>query len=461
MSESKGKSIMSLYKKQFTTILALILFEIGDMLLLIILEFNRNTKNISINLFYLTSGFGVLILALLLFFLLKNMGKVFNNFKSLILIVEDLNKNIPFKQVLRLIFDSFSEYIPYTHIGVALIEDEGRTIKASYAVSGDLNSELPKKLIGYKTSINRTSLGKILDSREPRIINDLDKYLIGKKVNDYNKLLLENGIKSSITFPLINKHVPIGIIFFSSNQKNVYKKEHVEFLKILANSITLSLEEDILIDDMIVSSTLALATLTEERDNDTGKHLDRMKKYSKQIAELLSKEDKYKDIIDIDYINDIERFSPLHDIGKVAIRDEILLKPAKLTKEEFDIMKTHTIYGGKVLRLADENIAKIGHGIFKMGIEIAEGHHERWDGTGYPKGIKGESIPLSARIVAIADVLDALTSKRPYKKPYSFEDSINIIYKESGNHFDPNIVEVLRKNLDSIKRTFYTNSAEC
>jgi response regulator RpfG family c-di-GMP phosphodiesterase len=255
--------------------------------------------------------------------------------------------------------------------------------------------------------------------------------------------------------------VPIGIIFFSSNQKNVYKKEHVEFLNILANSITLSLEEDILIDDMIVSSTLALATLTEERDSETGKHLDRMKRYSKLIAELLSQEDKYKDIIDADYINDIERFSPLHDIGKVAIRDEILLKPAKLTEEEFNIMKTHTIYGGKVLRRADENIRKIGHSIFSMGIEIAEGHHERWDGTGYPNSIKGEDIPLSARIVAVADVLDALTSKRPYKRAYSFEESINIIYEEAGNHFDPFIVEVLRKNLDSIKRVFNTNSAEC
>lgn len=461
MSEAKGKSIMSLYKKQFAIILVLTLLEISDMISLIILELIRNNKNISANLFYLVAGLGAFILTLLLFFLLKNMGKVFNNFESLILIVEDLNKNVPFKQVLQLIFDSFSEYIPYTHIGVALIEDEGKTIKASYAVSGEFNSELPKKILGYKTSISRTSLGKILYSRKPRIINDLEEYLIGKKVNDYNKILLENGIKSSITFPLINKDVPIGIIFFSSNQKNIYKKEHVEFLNILANSITLSLEEDILIDDMIVSSTLALATLTEERDNETGKHLDRMKKYSKLIAELLSHEDKYKGIIDIDYINDIERFSPLHDIGKVAIRDEILLKPAKLTEEEFNIMKTHTIYGGKVLRLADENVRKIGHSIFSMGIEIAEGHHERWDGTGYPNNIKGEDIPLSARIVAVADVLDALTSKRPYKRAYSFEESIKIIYEEAGNHFDPFIVEVLRKNLGSIKKVFNTNYAQC
>lgn len=386
--------------------------------------------------------------------LFSEVESIFRKFDSIISIIENISRNERFDSILKNIYESFKEYIPYTYIGVALLEDEGQAIRASYS-AGEENSKLPQSFLGYKTNIDRTSLKKILETGQPRIINDLEEYVKNKPPKDYNKFLIEEGgIRASITFPLINNNRPIGIIFFSSDKKNVYTDEHVNFLRIIANSIMLSLEEDIIIEDMIISSTLALATLTEERDNETGEHLNRMKKYSMYIAELLSKHEKYADVIDTNFIKNIERFSPLHDIGKVAIKDEILLKPAKLTEEEFETMKTHTIYGGKVLRLADENVKKVGHSIFKMGIEIAEGHHEKWDGTGYPYGKKGEDIPLSARIVAIGDVLDALTSKRPYKKAFSFEESINMIYEEKGTHFDPYIVDVLKKNVDKVKEHY-------
>ncbi|AJA48897.1 cyclic di-GMP phosphodiesterase response regulator RpfG [Clostridium pasteurianum DSM 525 = ATCC 6013] len=384
----------------------------------------------------------------------------FEKLKSLINIIEDLSKNVPFSNILDKIFNSFSEYVPYTYIGVALIEDNNKLIRASYAASTKEQENLVKRMIGLKAEIDSTSLGKLLKDNKARLINDLEEYVKGKNVREYNKILLEEGVKASITFPLINHNQPVGIIFFSSNKKDVYKKEHIQFLKIVANSIMLSLEEDILMEDMVISSTLALAVLTEERDPETGEHLNRMKIYSRMLTECLSKEDKYKDIIDMTYINSIERFSPLHDIGKVAIRDDILLKPGKLTEEEFEIMKTHTTYGGKVLRLADENLKKRGRSIFTLGIEIAEGHHEWWNGTGYPQGKKCEEIPLSARIVAIADVLDALTSKRPYKKAFSFEDSIEIIAKDAGTHFDPYITEVFFKNIGKFKsryKRFYKN----
>jgi len=213
----------------------------------------------------------------------------------------------------------------------------------------------------------------------------------------------------------------------------------------------LSLEKNVLLDKTVVSTTLALARLAEMRDNETGMHLARMKKYTILLAELLSRDVRFIDRIDADYIRGLERFSPLHDIGKVAISDSILLKPDKLTAEEFEIMKTHTTYGGKVLRLADKNVKEFGHSIFGMGIEITEGHHERWDGSGYPFGRRGENIPLSARIVAVADVLDALTTKRPYKEPYSFDDSAAMIIGESGSHFDPGIIEVFKNNLPAFK----------
>jgi response regulator RpfG family c-di-GMP phosphodiesterase len=379
---------------------------------------------------------------------------IFDQLNSLVLLMENINQNIPFKDTLNYIFDTFSKYIPYTYIGVALIEDNGKSIRASYAVSGEHHEDLPKKLLGGKMMLNETSLISIVESGKVRIINDLEEYVKGKPLKDYNKVLLEGGIRSSITFPLKNNNEVIGIIFFSSKDKNVYNKMHIRFLKTLANSIVLSLEKDILNQDMVISSTLALAKLTEERDLDTGEHLYRMKTYSRMITEFLAKEEKYKDIIDIDYIKDVERFSPLHDIGKVAIKDEILLKPGKLTFEEFEIMKTHATYGAKVLKMADDNLKKKGRSIFKIAIEIAEGHHEKWDGSGYPYGRKGEEIPLSARIVALADVFDALTSKRPYKRPFTLEETLNIIEEGKGKHFDPFIIEVFIKNLDYIKAKY-------
>jgi HD-GYP domain-containing protein (c-di-GMP phosphodiesterase class II) len=386
-----------------------------------------------------------------LFIEVKN---VFNRFNSLIQLIENLNKNIPFKDILGYIYKAFSQYIPYTYIGVALIGDDRNTIKASFAASDKQHAGLSKKMLGYSTSINRTSLGSIIDSGKERIINDLEKYSEGKPLKEYNRILLEEGIRASITFPLKTNDKPIGIIFFSSNQKFIYKKEHVEFLRTLADSIVLGLEKSILMDDMIVGSVKALARLAEQRDPETGEHLNRMSMYSRVLAERLSVLKKYENIIDQEYINNIERFSPLHDIGKVGIRDEILLKPDKLTGEEFAIMKTHTIYGAWVLKMAEENIQKSGRSIFNTSIEIAEGHHEKWDGSGYPHGKAGLDIPLSARIVAVADVFDALTSKRPYKEPFSYEESCRIIIESSGRHFDPDIVDVFVNDNDKIKEAY-------
>ncbi|HEX3025847.1 MAG TPA: HD domain-containing phosphohydrolase [Clostridia bacterium] len=381
---------------------------------------------------------------------------LYNNgqFKSLIKLIEMLQTNIPFKDILKSIYNNFFEYLPYTHIGVSLIDNDSQTIRASYAVSSKIHGSLKNKLIGFQIPVNETSLGKILKSGKPRVINDLEQYLQGREIKDYNRMLLDSGIKSSITFPLINNGIPIGIIFFSSNKTNVYNQEHINFLRTLANSLMLSLEKDILMDDMIISSTLAMATLTEERDLDTGEHLYRMKRYSRFLADLLLSEKVYPEIIDADFISSIERFSPLHDIGKVAIRDSILLKPGKLTQKEFEIMKTHTTYGANVLKMADENLIKLGRSVFKMGIEIAEGHHEKWDGNGYPYGKKGSEIPLSARIVAVADVFDALTSKRSYKPAYSFEESVSIIAGEKGKQFDPVIIDVFLKDIDKFEHYY-------
>lgn len=358
-------------------------------------------------------------------------------------LIDKINEDTSFNDILHHMFYSFREFIPYSHIGIALLKDNGEIIESSYGISDESLNGLANKLVGIKAHINETSLKKVIDEGKPRVINDLQSY-INHPNKTYNKLLLEAGINSSITYPLILYNKPVGIIFFSSVYKNIYNDKHLLFLKNLSNSIAISLYKNLFIDELLYTQVLSLAKLAETRDEDTGLHLVRMQQYSVKLAELLYRDQIFPELT-YSMIKDIEKFSPLHDIGKVGIRDEILLKPGKLTKEEYIEMQYHAIYGAQVLQYAENNMQKFNKSLFQVGIEIALGHHEKWDGTGYPYQKKGEEIPLSARIVAVADVFDALTSKRPYKEAYTFDESMEIIISGKGKHFDPRIIDCLIK----------------
>jgi len=386
--------------------------------------------------------------------MVTEISEMFAKINDLISLVENMNNNASFMDTLNYINKTFSDFIPYNYIGIALMDDNKRRLRASYGVSDGTIVGLPDRIIGATWLIEDTSLGKLIDTGEVRIINDLEKHTAGKPLKPYNKVMLEAGVRSSITLPLKVSGDPMGVIFFSSSRKNVYHKDQLNLLNTLANSIAISLNQNIFVNNLMYSSILALAKLAEARDEDTGEHLDRMKTYSKVITELLYETKRYSEEIDLEYIYWIERYSPLHDIGKVGIPDGILLKPGKLTSEEFDKMKQHTLYGASVLRAAEHNIKEHGKSLFGMGIEIAEGHHEKWDGSGYPYGKKCLEIPLSARIVAVADVFDALTSRRPYKEPFSLEESLRIIEEGKGKHFDPVIVDTFVENLDRMKEVY-------
>tara|TARA_R100000027_G_scaffold29244_1_gene21289 strand:+ start:26279 stop:27349 length:1071 start_codon:yes stop_codon:yes gene_type:complete len=183
----------------------------------------------------------------------------------------------------------------------------------------------------------------------------------------------------------------------------------------------------------------AMATLSESRDYETGQHMKRIQNFCSILAETLRENSPYSNQIDDEFLENIYRTSPLHDIGKVGIEDAILLKPGKLTPQEFDIMKRHSVIGAETLQTIH---AKYPHNEFlRMGIEIARSHHERWDGSGYPDGLAGTNIPLAARIMGLADVYDALRAKRPYKEPFSHEKAVAIIRNDSGTHFDPCIAD--------------------
>jgi putative two-component system response regulator len=183
----------------------------------------------------------------------------------------------------------------------------------------------------------------------------------------------------------------------------------------------------------------AMAKLAESRDPETGAHLERVRSYSRVLAQHLGGLPKYHDEITPEYARLIYLTSPLHDIGKVGIPDTVLLKPGRLSDREFEIMKTHTTIGAQTLDAALKEFP--GVKFLEMGRDIAASHHERFDGQGYPQGLKDTQIPLCARIVALADVYDALTSKRVYKAAFTHEIAKAMIAREIGAHFDPDLVE--------------------
>ena len=383
---------------------------------------------------------------------------VFRSIREMLDLVENINKNVSFNDTLNYIFETFSKFVPYTYIGIAMFTSDGtRRLKASYGVAGEHHKGMAAELVGLTVELESTSLWKLVDSGKPRVINDLEEYFKTRVINSYSKILLEHGIKSSITLPLIVSSEHIGFIFFSSNKTNVYKESHVDFLESVSSAIAISMEKNIFIDELVYSSVLALAKLAEAKDEETGDHIDRMRRYACKLANLLKNEDRFMNIINPEFLMDMEKFSPMHDIGKVGIPDNILLKPGKLTEEEFNVMKTHPIFGAEVLRKAEENINHMGRSMFAMGIDIAKSHHERWDGSGYPEQLRGDNIPLSARIVALADVLDALLSNRPYKRAFTFEESTAIILDGRDKHFDPLIVDVFEAHLEEF-RDIYKNS---
>ena len=199
-----------------------------------------------------------------------------------------------------------------------------------------------------------------------------------------------------------------------------------------------------------MATILGLAKLAEYRDEGTGTHLERIREYAKIIAQELAKNIKYRNVITPDYIENIYQSAILHDIDKVGIPDAVLLKPDKLTDKEFEIIKRHTILGGDAIKAIEYRIE--GRSFLEMGKEIAYNHHEKWDGSGYPAGLKGDEIPLSARIVALADVYDALTTERFYKRAYTHEKSSQIIIDLKAIHFDPAIVDVFLQLEDEFKR---------
>ncbi len=228
-------------------------------------------------------------------------------------------------------------------------------------------------------------------------------------------------------------------VYRSKKEKNNELQAVTEQLQKYANDMNKTVMElrvaHLELQNSFLDTIHRLVLAAEYKDEETGDHIIRMSRYSALIAEKLGLPAKR--------VKHILYAAPMHDVGKIGIPDTILLKPGKLTQEEFRIMKTHTIIGANILSYSKAEVLKVAE-------EIAISHHEKWNGEGYPQGLSGDKIPLVGRITSLADVFDALTSRRPYKDPYPVEMAIDIIRKERGRHFDPDMVDLILENMDNI-----------
>ena len=208
-------------------------------------------------------------------------------------------------------------------------------------------------------------------------------------------------------------------------------------LKLMEKNLLQSLQKTNIAQEAII---FGMAKLSESRDPETGGHLERIRSYCQLIANKLKENKLYPKIIDDDFIEALYITAPLHDIGKVGIPDNILLKKGKLTEQEYELMKQHTIIGAETLQAIAKEFGGIDY--LRIGIDIAIAHHEKWDGTGYPYQLKNTNIPLAARILAIADVYDALTTKRVYKRAVPHEETLEMMMENRGKHFDPELLDI-------------------
>lgn len=201
---------------------------------------------------------------------------------------------------------------------------------------------------------------------------------------------------------------------------------------------------------------MGFATLIENKDDSTGGHIRRTSAYALLIAHTMSKNRKYRNIINQDYLNSLSKAAPMHDIGKIGVPDAVLQKPGKLSDEEFEIIKQHPVMGGRIVRETFGHL--FDEGYETMAYDVAMYHHEKWNGKGYPKGLKGEEIPLSARIVAVADVFDAVSAKRCYRDALSLDECFRIIQDGRGTDFDPEVVDAFLADQDKVKEICRKNA---
>jgi HD-GYP domain-containing protein (c-di-GMP phosphodiesterase class II) len=353
-------------------------------------------------------------------------------------------------ETLRFVFNEFRTLLPLDWVGMLVMDGRGER----FVLQHRFTEGETKLNEGDSFLAAGTMLGRAMEENRPLHLPDLEQLAEEDENAEFAARLAEDGRRSALFFPLSVEGDWSAMVAFAVSARDAYTPEHLELLGNIEVQVAHGFEKTVVTENLVITAVAGLAKLAESRDLDTGDHLTRMARYSALIAEELGREGPYMDRVNTDLVRDIFRFAPMHDIGKVGIPDSILLKPGKLGSEEWHEMRRHPSIGGEVLRRCEMQMNAVGHSVFQVAIEIAECHHENFNGTGYPSGLTGENIPLSARVVTAADVFDALTSKRPYKEAWSVDQALILFREDEGQQFDPVVVEAMERAMPRIMEVY-------
>lgn len=358
--------------------------------------------------------------------------------------LQDMDVRDNLDSVLRHIHSLVSKDMECDRIALAFVNRSREIIAESFFALYDKTYLSP----GFRESLDTSSLGEVLRKNQNyRILDDLPSY-VRTKHSPTTEMLVKEGIQSSLTLPLYFRQKGLAFVFISSKKVRAYDEakalKAIRIVDLLKNKLYI----EYILQSVIADTAQSFVSLMARKDNETSEHIKRMSRYSQIIARAYSSKVKK---LSPRFIREILWYAPLHDIGKVGIPDAILLKEGPLDKEERQIINEHVQIGSAVIQDVNSLLSQsYSFNTMEVAIQIIEDHHESYDGTGYPKGLKGENISLAGRIVAIADVFDALTSHRPYKSAYSVEKSIGIMKDEMKGHFDPLLMECFLDSLPEI-----------
>jgi len=355
-----------------------------------------------------------------------------------------LNRSIPLDDKLAAIHEALYADLDFVdRISVAAYDPATDLLKTFLASSPGRND-----LVRYESRLaDSPSLGDILAAGRSRVVNDLD--IFRRNPHVHTSIIAETGFKSSYTVPMYFDGAFWGFIFFNSRTRGPLKKSALRTLDVYAHLISAVVTAEMLAVRILASAVKTAHDLVHYRDPETGAHIDRVSRYARLIAQHLAATGVAS--LDDATIERIFEFAPLHDLGKLAMPDRILLKPGRLSDAERNEMKQHTLRGRAIIESIVHNFGLEQLDGLDLLRHIAEFHHENMDGSGYPHGLHGSEIPLEARIVAVADVFDALTSARPYKPTWNNDETFAWLRKLARSKFDENCVEALIFNAQKVK----------
>lgn len=357
--------------------------------------------------------------------------------------LRELNKNIPVSQKLAFIHRLIKEHASQIdRISVAVYDPKTDLLKTFIHSSGKADP-----LSNYQARLSEVaSLQEIVRSGEPRIVNDLEA--LYRDSNEHSIKLNAEGYGSSYTLPMYLNNLFFGFVFFNSYIKDGFHSSLLPSLDVYGHLISLTVINELSIIHTMLAAVRTARDMTSLRDVETGAHLDRMAHYARFIAKTLAPKYGFSD----EYIEHLFLFAPLHDIGKIGVPDRILHKQGPLDDEEREIMRRHARTGRDII---DAMLAEFGlNSLPYVDVlrNITEFHHEKMDASGYPLGLEGKDIPIEARIIAVADMFDALTSRRPYKHAWSNAEAFGLLRALAGSKLDTDCIRALTERSAEVEK---------